>query len=174
MKASTGVKPSNGTRCEDNMISIGTADESGVKITENSHGGGVYVYYEEIPAVVQELRRLFHVYSVNRIRSKENKEVGLVIPDSYLNISSQEAYRRYLRSEEWQVIRSGVLKRDCFRCQECGCVEGLEVHHLSYRPLFASGRAVDDLSSYVTLCDECHEKMRKGWDRRIRTEKWIP
>jgi len=56
---------------------------------------------------------------------------------------------------EWPAIRSTVLKRDGFRCRDCGTREeacNLDVHHLI--PRFLGG--ADDHSNLITLCDGCH------------------
>jgi 5-methylcytosine-specific restriction endonuclease McrA len=56
--------------------------------------------------------------------------------------------------EHWLVIRSQILLRDHFRCQECGYYKHLEVHHIIPK----SKGGTDDPSNLITLCTRCHEK----------------
>ena len=56
-----------------------------------------------------------------------------------------DAYRRLCRE---------VLERDGWRCQSCGCIESLQVHHIQPR-----GRLGDDMAeNLITLCVVCHQK----------------
>jgi 5-methylcytosine-specific restriction endonuclease McrA len=45
-----------------------------------------------------------------------------------------------------------VLKRDSWRCQNCGAHENLQVHHCDFRSRGGS----DTLENLVTLCVHCH------------------
>ena len=51
----------------------------------------------------------------------------------------QQAYRRLLKR---------VLERDGWRCQKCGSLEDLQVHHQNYR----SRQGNNNLANLVTLC----------------------
>ena len=55
----------------------------------------------------------------------------------------QQAYRRLLKR---------VLQRDGWRCQKCGALRDLQVHHRRYR----SQQGNDSLANLVTLCAYCH------------------
>ena len=49
-------------------------------------------------------------------------------------------------------LHQQVLRRDGWRCQQCGRSENLEVHHLQPR-----SRLGDDASeNLITRCSECH------------------
>jgi 5-methylcytosine-specific restriction endonuclease McrA len=54
-----------------------------------------------------------------------------------------EAYRRLCRE---------VLERDGWRCQSCGRVEDLQVHHIQWR----SHLGDDTAENLVALCVKCH------------------
>lgn len=60
--------------------------------------------------------------------------------------------------EEWQKIRTKVLKRDGYKCTKCGCSRSfdnpLDIHHI--RRLSRGGS--DSLSNLITLCRRCHSK----------------
>lgn len=66
---------------------------------------------------------------------------------------SQE-YMDYLRSPEWQQLRSQRLKIDNYKCQRCGRPFDLQVHHLYYPMELGTEDPWRDL---ITLCDGCHE-----------------
>ena len=53
------------------------------------------------------------------------------------------AYRRIMKR---------VLERDDWRCQRCGSLENLQIHHQTKR----SQQGDDTLANLVTLCAHCH------------------
>lgn len=58
------------------------------------------------------------------------------------------------RTREWQMVRLQVLKRDGYRCRECGKPGRLEVHH---RIRLQDGGAPYDPANLETLCrSPCH------------------
>lgn len=56
--------------------------------------------------------------------------------------------------EAYEVIRSNILLRDHFRCQECNYYKHLEVHHII--PKSKGGK--DNPENLITLCQRCHAK----------------
>ena len=56
---------------------------------------------------------------------------------------SRQVYRRLMKR---------VLERDGWRCQKCGSLENLQVHHKIKR----SQQGGDALANLVTLCAHCH------------------
>ena len=54
------------------------------------------------------------------------------------------------RRRAWDRVRRVVLDRDGWRCQRCGSVGRLEVHHADGDPSHA------DPARLVTLCRGCH------------------
>jgi 5-methylcytosine-specific restriction endonuclease McrA len=57
----------------------------------------------------------------------------------------------------YRLLRQAVLERDQWRCQSCGSMVGLEVHHMSSR-----GQLGDDLEeNLITLCSDCHRKVHQ-------------
>ncbi len=66
----------------------------------------------------------------------------------------QKQPRLKLDPEEYTTVRRRVLERDGWRCQECGSMENLQVHHIKPR-----SRLGDDvLHNLITLCVDCHRK----------------
>lgn len=59
----------------------------------------------------------------------------------------------YLRSRDWRIKRSLVLRRDAYRCRYCG-ERATEVHHLKYARQI--GR--EPIQWLISVCRECHQK----------------
>ena len=79
-----------------------------------------------------------------------------------------------LTEGDWLKIRESILRRDKFKCVECGkpCNRGeADIHHLVPR----SAGGSDEPSNLVTLCDGCHAahhpKLAAGLARRA-IERW--
>ena len=57
-----------------------------------------------------------------------------------------------LDPESYERLRQQILRRDGWRCQICGVMSNLEVHHKSFR-----GQGGDDRDeNLITLCCRCH------------------
>jgi ATP-dependent DNA helicase RecQ len=76
--------------------------------------------------------------------------------------------------EKWHRTRESILRRDEFRCVECGqsChADEADIHHLLPR----SAGGSDEPSNLITLCDGCHAahhpKLSAGLARRA-IERW--
>ena len=82
-----------------------------------------------------------------------------------------ETYISYLRSPEWQNLRSQRLKIDNYRCQRCGRPFDLQVHHLYYPTELGTEDPYRDL---ITLCDGCHELIehQKKAFRKDKKDAW--
>jgi 5-methylcytosine-specific restriction endonuclease McrA len=52
----------------------------------------------------------------------------------------------------YKTLRHQVLRRDGWRCQLCGTMSNLEVHHRQFR----SHSGNDSEQNLVTLCNKCH------------------
>ena len=62
-----------------------------------------------------------------------------------------------LNEESYQNLRKEILRRDCWRCQLCGSMTNLEVHHQEFRSL--SGQDVEQ--NLITLCSACHSRVHE-------------
>jgi 5-methylcytosine-specific restriction endonuclease McrA len=62
--------------------------------------------------------------------------------------------RLKLKAEEYNVLRNEVLKRDSWRCQDCGAMKDLQAHHIRPRSRFGG----DVMQNLITLCANCHGK----------------
>jgi 5-methylcytosine-specific restriction endonuclease McrA len=57
-----------------------------------------------------------------------------------------------LGPDQYNSLRSQVLRRDGWRCQFCGAMSNLEVHHKDFR----SHSGDDSEENLITLCNVCH------------------
>jgi 5-methylcytosine-specific restriction endonuclease McrA len=55
----------------------------------------------------------------------------------------------------YESLRRLVLSRDGWRCQSCGTMSNLEVHHRQYR----SHSGPDTEENLITLCNACHSSI---------------
>ncbi len=53
---------------------------------------------------------------------------------------------------DYEKLRSQILQRDGWRCQFCGAMSNLEVHH----KIFRSQSGSDSEENLITLCWACH------------------
>ena len=55
----------------------------------------------------------------------------------------------------YENLRQQVLRRDGWRCQSCGTMSNLEVHHREFR----SHSGADSEKNLITLCAACHARV---------------
>jgi 5-methylcytosine-specific restriction endonuclease McrA len=63
-----------------------------------------------------------------------------------------------LTPELYEDIRQQVLRRDGWRCQSCGTMRNLDVHHKEFR----SQAGDDSDQNLITLCVRCHAHSHGG------------
>jgi phage terminase large subunit GpA-like protein len=57
-----------------------------------------------------------------------------------------------LKDEDYRKLRKQILRRDGWRCQLCGSMTNLEIHHKRFR----SRSGEDNEHNLITLCHDCH------------------
>jgi 5-methylcytosine-specific restriction endonuclease McrA len=62
-----------------------------------------------------------------------------------------------LNPELYEQLRNQVLRRDGWRCQSCGTMSNLEVHHKKLR----SHSGDDSSQNLIALCHKCHASMHR-------------
>ena len=67
-----------------------------------------------------------------------------------------------LDPESYRRLCQDVLRRDSFRCQSCGSMQNLQVHHREFR----SHSGDDSELNLITLCASCHRLVHE----RIRND----
>jgi 5-methylcytosine-specific restriction endonuclease McrA len=60
--------------------------------------------------------------------------------------------RLRLDPPSYEALRQQILRRDGWRCQLCGAMSNLEVHHKQFR----SRSGDDSEENLITLCTACH------------------
>ena len=73
---------------------------------------------------------------------------------------SPKPVRLQLDAVAYEVLRQQVLRRDGWRCQSCGTMSNLEVHHKQFR----SHSGHDSEENLITLCVACHAQMHSHPD----------
>jgi 5-methylcytosine-specific restriction endonuclease McrA len=63
----------------------------------------------------------------------------------------------------YESLRRQVLRRDGWRCQSCGTMSNLEVHHKEFR----SHAGDDSEDNLITLCAPCHHEIHQ-----LAKRKW--
>ena len=62
-----------------------------------------------------------------------------------------------LDGDAYDDLRLEVLRRDHWRCQLCGAMTNLEIHHQQFR-----GHSGDDTQeNLITLCAGCHKELHR-------------
>jgi 5-methylcytosine-specific restriction endonuclease McrA len=67
---------------------------------------------------------------------------------------SELIYFKVYKSQ-YESLRQQILRRDGWRCQLCGAMSNLEVHHREFRS--HSGEVSEE--NLITLCSVCHAIM---------------
>ena len=65
-------------------------------------------------------------------------------------------YGELLKDPRWLLKRKVILKRDDFKCIQCGSKIKLQVHHTYYAGGYQPWEYPDD--SLITFCEICHKK----------------
>jgi 5-methylcytosine-specific restriction endonuclease McrA len=72
--------------------------------------------------------------------------------------------RTQLEPDAYRELWMQVLKRDGWRCQGCGALTGLQVHHMKPR----SSLGDDAETNLITLCVNCHLNIHQPKRKRNR------
>jgi len=68
-----------------------------------------------------------------------------------------------------------ILKRNGFKCKDCGKTSTLQVHHINR--VKVSPRRFYDMKNVLTLCDSCHEGRHdeaQNWLWEDEEEQYVP
>ena len=69
-----------------------------------------------------------------------------------MNLRELDQKPARLDAASYERLRQQILRRDGWRCQVCGTMENLQIHHQQYR----SHSGADIESNLITLCADCH------------------
>jgi 5-methylcytosine-specific restriction endonuclease McrA len=70
-----------------------------------------------------------------------------------MNSIRPKQHRLRLDAEAYQQLCHRVLERDGWRCQVCGSMQSLHVHHKQFR----NHSGDDSQDNLISLCDACHK-----------------
>lgn len=70
--------------------------------------------------------------------------------------AKRKAYKKYLKSEAWAIIKKQIHERDNYTCQKCLKKPSEHIHHLTYKN-FGNEKPEDLLA----LCESCHSEIHK-------------
>lgn len=71
-------------------------------------------------------------------------------------------HRLRLAPEDYRELCKKVLERDNWRCQNCGSLRQLQVHHCEFRS--HSGSDIEE--NLTTLCERCHRQAHRRYGRQ--------
>ena len=77
-----------------------------------------------------------------------------------------KAARLRLDPLSYESLRQQILRRDGWRCQSCGTMSNLEVHHREFR----SHSGADSEENLITLCTACHARVHRPETKLIGRE----
>lgn len=75
----------------------------------------------------------------------------------------------YLKSDHWKTKRTEILLKRGQKCELCGAKSKLDIHHLTYKKLFA-----EPLSHMRVLCRTCHDAVHKLLKKYPKLKKEHP
>jgi 5-methylcytosine-specific restriction endonuclease McrA len=70
--------------------------------------------------------------------------------------------RLKLDAEAYRQLWREVLERDGWRCQACGRMENIQVHHIQPRSQLGD----DAAENLIALCASCHQKTHRQFEDR--------
>lgn len=97
-------------------------------------------------------------------RTEEPKQIrreqraARAMADPKERIRRAVAYREYMNSVEWKMLRMEILRKRGRRCESCGQTKGeMHLHHLNYDHL---GKELPH--ELLVLCRACHMNRHKS------------
>lgn len=75
-----------------------------------------------------------------------------------MSLNGRRLPRLRLDAASYERLWQQVLRRDGWRCQSCGTMSNLEVHHKEFRSRLGD----DSEANLITLCAVCHAKAHRA------------
>lgn len=66
-------------------------------------------------------------------------------------------YKLYLNSNEWVILKNGIIKDRGYKCEKCGSRKSIDLHHLTYDRL--GNEYPEDLE---LVCRTCHKGLHRN------------
>jgi 5-methylcytosine-specific restriction endonuclease McrA len=99
--------------------------------------------------LLNSISRYYRFLTDNRRRNFSQREWGRCLKQAL-----PKTPRLTLDSTQYAVLHRQVLERDKWRCQACGSMQNLEVHHIQFRSQSGS----DTEQNLIALCATCHRQ----------------
>lgn len=127
----------------------------------------------DLKSLEEELEYKKSLLSGNRIEQPKVKHKPRVFvpytdstpeiqPQKQLMFISSAEKLAYMKTEQWKQLKSIRLEIAQNKCEHCGSIHKLHLHHVNYERL--TQELVEDVA---VLCNECHNKVHSilGYDR---------
>ena len=109
---------------------------------------------------VKELEERLSKYEVVEPSKKEKRKIEKEKKRREKEqLDRKEKYARYLEMSQWIKKREKIKARDEHRCQLCGSVNNLQVHHTKYNTEELTPPWAYPDKTLITVCKCCHEKI---------------
>lgn len=108
---------------------------------------------KKIEKVKKELQEL---EERKELLKKEISTNTIIIEKEVKPKKKKNKIKSLMGSKEYKEFRKNILKRDNYCCQECGCKEKLQVHHIKSKSKFPE--LIMEPDNCITLCIICHSK----------------
>ncbi len=114
---------------------------------------------QEFATLVEDTVKLIRCHAItNSCLTHSNKSSSKTCAKKRLSMIRPKDYRVQLDLVSYENLRQQILRRDGWRCQFCGSMSNLEVHHQRFR----SQAGADSEQNLITLCTPCHAKAHLG------------
>ena len=62
-------------------------------------------------------------------------------------------YQKFISSEKWNIIKHIIVRKRGYKCELCGHIRNIQLHHKNYDHKLGYEREED----LILLCDRCHK-----------------
>ena len=80
-------------------------------------------------------------------------ESGIAVCEDCDGEINRQEYKAYLLTDHWASVRRRKLFEADFKCEKCGRLNGLQVHHKTY-----FRRGAEEMKDLEVLCNPCHKR----------------
>jgi hypothetical protein len=115
--------------------------------------------------------RIGYLRSLRRSSRSTRRTAAGICPadkrEGVMNRLFPKNFRLRVTPKLYEDLRQQVLLRDGWRCQSCGAMSNLEVHHKERR----SQSGDDSEPNLITLCTACHSSLHRGSNCQITNHR---
>lgn len=126
---------------------------------------------KQTPIVPSHEDRIEQIYPSKKepTRPKRTDPTTFDLPDikstPNLMYISREAKLAYMKTQAWQNLKLSRLRIAQHKCEHCGSINSLQLHHITYIRL--TKELIEDV---IVLCSVCHQQVHDilGYDRQTQ------